>query len=55
MKETTERMLYRMKCKYHVASIDGCSIQSRDGWHFIMDCDGDCRRIKNYDKKVKEK
>ena len=59
MKETTERMLYRMKCKHYVEGSGGCVLNSlqprcKYGWHFLARCTGDCRRMKNYDKKIKE-
>jgi hypothetical protein len=54
MKETNERMLYRMRCKHYVEGSNGCALHSQDGnWHFMMRCDGDCKRMKNYDKKSK--
>ena len=54
MNETTERMLYRTKCKNYVEGSELCALHSQDGnWHFMMKCDGDCRRM-NYDKKIKE-
>ncbi len=56
MKETNERMLYRMKCKHYVEGSNGCALHSQGGsWHFLAQCDGNCRRMKNYDKKIKEK
>lgn len=57
MKETTERMLYRMKCKHYVEGSNGCAFLQpslKDGWHLLLQCDGNCRRMKNYDKR-KEK
>ena len=54
MEETIERKIYRMKCKYYVESVGGCSKHLRDGWHFFSDCCGYCRRMKNYDKKIKK-
>nr|DAG46485.1 MAG TPA: hypothetical protein [Caudoviricetes sp.] len=51
-KETIERTLYRHNCKYF--SYENC--MKKSGWyggmHLLMGCDGDCRRMKNYDKKV---
>lgn len=53
--ETQERMVYRCKCKYF--SYENCLKKS--GWyggmHILWGCDGDCRRMKNYDKKIKNK
>ena len=56
MNETTERMLYRMKCKHYVEGSEFCALRSRVyyGWHLLSPCDGDCRRMKNYDKKIKQ-
>jgi hypothetical protein len=55
MNETTERMLYRFTCKHYLPCNGLCALHSQDGnWHFIKRCDGDCRRMKNYDKKIKE-
>lgn len=53
MKETPERMLYRMKCKHH-GMYDKCFKKS--GWfgncHVSIGCDPDtkCDRMKRYDK-----
>lgn len=53
--ETTERMLYRMKCKHYIEGSELCALYSQNGnWHFMMKCDGDCNRMKNYDKKINE-
>lgn len=50
-KETIERTSYRHNCKYF--SYENC--MKKSGWyggmHLLMGCDGDCRRMKNYDKK----
>ena len=53
IEETTERMLYRMKCKWFLDASEGCAKHSQggNGWHFLARCTGDCRRMKNYDKK----
>lgn len=55
MNETIERMLYRMKCKHYVEGSELCALHSQSGnWHFMMKCDGNCYRMINYDKKIKE-
>ena len=57
MNETTERMLYRMKCKYYVEGSNGCALLQpilKNGWNLLLRCDGNCRRMKNYDKKIKQ-
>ena len=46
-------MAYRYKCKHF--SYENC--MKKSGYygsiHFLMGCDGNCLRMKNYDKKVK--
>ena len=56
MNETTERLNYRWKCKHFLPYSEGCALHSQggNGWHFLARCTGDCRRMKNYDRKVKE-
>lgn len=56
MNETTERLNYRWKCKHFLPFSEGCALHSQggNGWHFLARCTGECRRMKNYDKKVKE-
>lgn len=51
--ETQERMIHRYKCKHFF--YENCRKKSGyyGGMHLLMGCDGDCRRMKNYDKKVK--
>lgn len=51
--EPTERWLYRMKCKHY--GMEGICLK-HSGYlnkttHITLQCDGDCRRMKNYDKK----
>ena len=52
--EQYEREEYRMKCKHYLHENEQCCLKS--GWqgdfHFTIGCDGDCRRMKNYDKKT---
>lgn len=57
MNETTERMNYRMKCKYYLEFSEGCSKHSQggNGWHFLARCTGECPRMKRYDNKIKGK
>lgn len=51
-RETIGRILYRHNCKYF--SYGNCMMKSgwSGGMHLLMGCDGDCLRMKNYDKKV---
>ena len=53
--ETQERMVYRYKCKHF--SYENCMKKSGyyGGIHLLMGCDGDCRRMKNYDNKIKKR
>lgn len=49
----SEREMYRIKCKHYLPENEQCCLKS--GWHgsvhLLIGCDGDCRRMKNYDKK----
>lgn len=51
-----EREIYRSKCK-HLGVEDMCYLHSGGNgyFHISMGCDCNCRRMKNYDKKRKEK
>lgn len=53
--ETQERMIHRYKCKHFF--YENC--RKKSGYygdmHLLMECDGDCRRMKNYDNKIKKK
>ena len=55
-KESSEREAYRIKCKHYLYGSDGCAFysQTSNGWHLSIACTGDCRRMKNYDKKMKQ-
>lgn len=46
-------MIHRYKCKHFF--YESCRKKSGyyGGMHLLMGCDGDCWRMKNYDKKVK--
>ena len=46
-------MAYRCKCKHF--ALEECMKKSGyyGGMHFLMGCDGDCRRMKNYDNRIK--
>ena len=47
-------MVYRYKCKHFF--YESCRKKSGyyGGMHLLMGCDGDCRRMKNYDNKIKK-
>lgn len=51
--EPAERAEYREKCKHYSFASGQCYKHSEtsNGWHWNMSCDGECRRMKNYDKK----
>lgn len=53
MKESTERRIYREKCKHFLPMYEQCVMQSgsEKGWHISIGCDGKCPRMKRYDKK----
>lgn len=48
-----EREAYCMKCKHYLPENEQCCRKS--GWygnfHVTIGCDGDCRRMEQYDKK----
>lgn len=54
MKETHERAVYRWRCKHF--SYESC--MKRSGWygglHILMGCDENCRRMKNYDRRLRK-
>ena len=54
MEETHERAVYRCRCKHF--SYESC--MKRSGWygglHILMGCDGNCRRMKNYDRRLRK-
>ena len=54
MEETHERAVYRWRCKHF--SYENC--MKRSGWygglHILMGCDGNCRRMKNYDRRLRK-
>ena len=52
-RETKERMAYRCKCKHF--AYEECMKKSGyyGGMHFLMGCDGNCRRMKIYDNRIK--
>ena len=54
MEEPHERAVYRWRCKHF--SYESC--MKRSGWygglHIHMGCDGNCRRMKNYDRRLRK-
>jgi hypothetical protein len=52
-----KRIEYMRKCKYYSGYSGQCykKSDSNNGWHLNMSCDCDCNRMKNYDKKLKNK
>lgn len=55
--ETKERIAYRQKCRYF--NNEACTQQTIEnntkyGWQTIVQCDGNCLRMKKYDKKIEK-
>jgi hypothetical protein len=55
--ETKEREAYRQKCRYF--NNNACTQQTIDnntkyGWQLITECNGNCLRMKKYDKKIEK-
>ena len=52
-RETNARMMHRFNCKH--SHYENC--MKKSGWygsfHILMGCDGECRRMKIYDNKIK--
>lgn len=49
---------YRQRCRYYQADCDGCAKYSRQiaingNYHVDFSCDGNCLRMRRYDKKLK--
>jgi len=56
--ETKERIAYRQKCRHF--NNNACTQQTIDnntkyGWQTIVECNGNCLRMKKYDKKIEKK
>lgn len=53
--EPIERAIYRQKCKHYCLWSGQCYLYSvlANGCHLTAGCDGNCRRMKNYDKKYR--
>lgn len=50
--ESSERSLYRSKCKHYGAEEICYKKSGYSGcFHITYGCDGKCRRMRNYDKK----
>lgn len=53
MKESTERRIYREKCKHFLPGSELCGMRSvcNKLYNLSIGCDGKCPRMKRYDKK----
>lgn len=54
----SRREVYRQSCKYYLYENDGCAKYSRqimmNGSYYVdFSCDGNCARMKRFDKKLK--
>lgn len=55
--ETKERVAYRQKCRHY--NNNACTQQTIEnntkyGWQNIVECNGNCLRMKKYDKKIEK-
>lgn len=56
-KTDEDRKNHMEKCKYYLPYSEGCNKKSGEiyGMHVSFRCNGDCERMKRYDKKIKQK